>query len=841
MSVSGFDFIFSMLSREIPVSVIDHPLRADGKWLRVNGEITFVKAVSFGPFPVGAFPDEGVGELLRIRDELGANALRLYEIPSLDFLHACAATGLRVFIGLPWSQHIDFLKQAELVREAETLLVETVTRFRGHPAVAGYFVGNEIDSLLVRWMGAAQVVEVIEQLIDLGHDCDPEALFAYANYPSTEYLLPQNQDFVAFNLFLETPEALASYLDRLQNLAGGKPLLLSEFGVDSLSHGEEKQSEMLAWAIKTALTAAAAGVTIFSWSDQWLRGGRTIEDWCFGLTRRDHSAKPALTAIHTGWSQPDGAMNGPALSESPMVSVIVCTYRGSATLVACLESVAKLDYLEFETLVVNDGDDRRVAEIVESYESVRHISTPHIGLGAARNLGASEARGEIFIYLDDDCIVEADWLKWIVWQFATDASLGCAGGPNLAPHPQSATQAQIAAAPGGPCHVLLDDRHAEHLPGCNLAVRRDVFEKVGGFDPIFRTAGDDVDFCWRVLATGKRLGFHSAAFVWHYRRFTWQAYFRQQIGYGRAEAMLMPLHPNRFRGLDGALWQGHVYVSRRRFGATVYHGHYGHEPFQLMYPGGDSWFGEVALHIIWWVILLILSLGGIFAHFLWLPAGVMLFGTLYVAVGRAGRSFVTPEYDTTSTRLVLVILILVQGFLRSGTRVLRGWRYATWGRGLRSVGTNAAGALRKGWWKLGDDLAYWSEDGVGRKELLAAILRAFPNAQDDISGKTDILFRRGWLWNWAVVTVTEYHSDRKRLTRLRLLAKPQKIMKAAMLGLIFLGPLAGLASGRPLGDLLGYAFGIAVGAWAISRMMMWTHHPRFHRIAKSVGLRKVNE
>ena len=60
----------------------------------------------------------------------------------------------------------------------------------------------------------------------------------------------------------------------------------------------------------------------------------------------------------------------------------------------------------------------------------------------------------------------------------------------------------VARAPGAPTHVLLDDRIAEHVPGCNCAFRRDALLAIGGFNPVFRRAGDDVDVCWRIQAQG---------------------------------------------------------------------------------------------------------------------------------------------------------------------------------------------------------------------------------------------------------------------------------------------------------------------------------------------------
>jgi hypothetical protein len=143
----------------------------------------------------------------------------------------------------------------------------------------------------------------------------------------------------------------------------------------------------------------------------------------------------------------------------------------------------------------------------------------------------------------------------------------------------------------------------------------------------------DVDFCWRVLAAGYELGFHPAAFVWHHRRFSYGAYFRQQMGYGRAEALLMPIHPDRFRGAGGAIWRGQVYASRGlRGGSFVYHGRYGYEPFQMIYPDGDTGLSEVALHVLWWIGIAGLAIGGLFVPSLFIAVAVMIALLLYAFV-----------------------------------------------------------------------------------------------------------------------------------------------------------------------------------------------------------------
>ena len=98
-------------------------------------------------------------------------------------------------------------------------------------------------------------------------------------------------DFVAFNVYLESREQLAAYLARLQNLAGERPLLLAEVGLDSRRNGEEAQAATLKWQIETIFEGGCAGAFVFAWTDEWHRGGYDIEDWDFGLTTRDRRAK----------------------------------------------------------------------------------------------------------------------------------------------------------------------------------------------------------------------------------------------------------------------------------------------------------------------------------------------------------------------------------------------------------------------------------------------------------------------------------------------------------------------------------------------------------------------
>ncbi|HVJ44824.1 MAG TPA: glycosyltransferase, partial [Luteolibacter sp.] len=485
--------------------------------------------------------------------------------------------GLRVFAGLDWSYTADFGKRPALVTGAKVLLSRFLTEQGSHPALAGVYVGNEIPADLVRWIGPAKVREAIEELIATGKEIAPDLLFAYANYPSTEYLEPANADFTAFNIYLEEEEKFRDYLKRLHHVAGDRPLVVSEFGLDSQRNGPAKQAETLRWGAKAAHDEEAAGLTIYAWSDEWLSGKHEVLDWDFGLIDRDGNAKPALGQwdpfLFTDASLPDG----------PAVSVIVCTRNGRKRIGACLSAISRMRGGNFETIVVDDGSDDGTADFVaESFPGVRLLRLEPGGLSAARNAGAAAAGNPVLAFTDDDCEPDIEWIARLRGAF-TGGTFAAAGGPNLPPEANDWREAVVRAAPGAPSHVMLTDDEAEHLPGCNIAVTKEAFDRIGGFDPVFRTAGDDVDFCWRLRDAGYRLGFVPGAFVWHWRRPRISAFLRQQLGYGRAEKLLLEKHPDRFSRSGGAKWQGFVYGGgpvRAAHDSIIYHGTMGTAGYQ---------------------------------------------------------------------------------------------------------------------------------------------------------------------------------------------------------------------------------------------------------------------
>ena len=445
---------------------------------------------------------------------------------------------------------------------------------QGHPAVFAYSVVNEIPADIVRWSGAAAVQDFIDQLVSEAKGVDPECLCTFTSFPPTEFLQAESIDFVCFNVYLHQPKSFAGYLARLQTLAAARPLVLGELGMDSIRDGEPQKCEFLTWQIELACGAGLAGTVVFSFTDDWFRGGLQIEDWGFGLTRRDRQPKESFYAVQRQYR---AAPYFP-LPRTPKASVVVATYNGGRTLQNCLESLQRLNYPDYEVILVDDGSTDRTPEIAKAFPSVRYIRQTNQGLSAARNAGIRAAQGEIVAFTDDDCRADEDWLYYVIGDLVRGDFVGM-GGHNFLPPEDSCVAAAVVVSPGGPAHVMLTDQEAEHIPGCNMAFFKWALEDVGMFNPIYRKAGDDVDICWRLQQRNLKIGFSPAGFVWHYRRSTVKAYLKQQAGYGEAEALLMGEHPDHFSSFGGGIWRGRIYASSFSGlllrGAVIYHGIFG--------------------------------------------------------------------------------------------------------------------------------------------------------------------------------------------------------------------------------------------------------------------------
>lgn len=222
-----------------------------GKFLFAGEEKLYVRGVTYGPFR----PSESGGEyhspeaverdFARIAAN-GLNAVRTYTTPERWLLDTAQRHGLRVMVGLSWwEQHLASLDDNKRVESIKEHIRTRVSACFGHPAVLCYVIGNEIPAPIVRWYGRRRVERFLKELYDIAKAEDPEGLVTYVNYPTTEYLQLPFLDLVSFNVYLEEQQRFEAYLARLHNIAGNRPVLMGEIGLDSRRNGVDAQAHSL--------------------------------------------------------------------------------------------------------------------------------------------------------------------------------------------------------------------------------------------------------------------------------------------------------------------------------------------------------------------------------------------------------------------------------------------------------------------------------------------------------------------------------------------------------------------------------------------------------------------
>lgn len=324
---------------------------------------------------------------------------------------------------------------------------------------------------------------------------------------------------------------------------------------------------------------------------------------------------------------------------------------------------------------------------------------------------------------------------------------------------------------------MLNDDEAEHLPGCNLAIRKSALDAIGGFNPVFRTAGDDVDVCWRLRDAGGKLRFIPAAMVWHHRRFTVKAYFQQQAGYGLAEAQLMKEHPQRFGPIGGARWRGAIYGDSlgpfEPGEGRIFHGPFGSGAFQVIYAnGGFAW-----RHWLSGVLWIVLAFFFFVLRMPWMSL-VMIGSASWFAWRR--MTFVPRDFKDA---VLLWTLCLLQPVRRELAR-LEGMLELKARPSFKPQLPDILPPRRPRKWSFRImELRFWSDIGVDREQWLTAFRSVLQNQ--------GIPFREddGWRWfdlelnptRWisrSIVTVTEYHGGQRMLTRVGV----QQRVRWALLG-----------------------------------------------------------
>lgn len=214
------------------------------------------------------------------------------------------------------------------------------------------------------------------------------------------------------------------------------------------------------------------------------------------------------------------------------ISVIVPVYNGEKTIAKCLESIIASDLKDFELIVVDDNSKDKTPSIIRSLKCDFIKLHKRVGAGAARNIGAKKAKGDILAFTDSDCIIPTNWLSRIQKIFKKQKRVSAITGGYKAPVKKNIVSLFSH-------YELLfrqrsNDGETDDIISSNLAVKKKAFDKVGGFNEYLKNAGnEDMELANKLNKAGYRIFWDRRNNVEHYFRTNLFEYLEQQYRFAR--------------------------------------------------------------------------------------------------------------------------------------------------------------------------------------------------------------------------------------------------------------------------------------------------------------------
>jgi len=249
-----------------------------------------------------------------------------------------------------------------------------------------------------------------------------------------------------------------------------------------------------------------------------------------------------------------------AIAEYPRVSVIIPVRDQPEDLLECLHSINNLNYPKdrLEIIVVDDGSQKDISPIItnENIRVIRHDES--IGPAACRNIGAENAHGDIFAFLDADCMAGENWLKETI-PFFQALKVVAVGGYVDGFYKDSLLDRyeKVFSSLNMGKRLILETSTESgfYVPTANLLVTKEAFVATGGFKEGMHL-GEDVDFCWRLRDLGYSLLYVPFGSVSHKHRSHLGRMLQRRSEYGTSEAELYRTHRNKRKGFAISPYSG---------------------------------------------------------------------------------------------------------------------------------------------------------------------------------------------------------------------------------------------------------------------------------------------
>lgn len=229
-------------------------------------------------------------------------------------------------------------------------------------------------------------------------------------------------------------------------------------------------------------------------------------------------------------------------------SIVIPVYNRPDELNELLDSLTRQTYANFEVVIVEDGSTQKADRVVERYKdtlNLRYFYKENTGQGFSRNFGFERANGDYFVVFDSDALVPPTYLATVA-QSLNERWLDAYGGPDAADPNFTALQKAISYSmtstftTGGIRGSKKNLGGQFHPRSFNMGLSRQVFAETGGFAK--RDMGEDMELSTRLIRKGYQVGLIPAAFVYHKRRGTFGAFFRQVVSFGRTRVQLKRLY-----------------------------------------------------------------------------------------------------------------------------------------------------------------------------------------------------------------------------------------------------------------------------------------------------------
>jgi GT2 family glycosyltransferase len=228
------------------------------------------------------------------------------------------------------------------------------------------------------------------------------------------------------------------------------------------------------------------------------------------------------------------------VSAEPSVSIIVLAVGNSPHLLGCLQSVCEnIRHTDYEVIVVLNGADLDLtSDVARRVEGARVIaSRVNRGFAGGCNLGASAARGEYLVLLNDDALVEPGWLEPLVAACERRPRVGAVGSRLLHADGSLQEAGQVLWSDGSTTGVGRDApaqlhayewaRRVDYCSGSSLLVRHSTWERLGGLDESYFPAYyEDVDLCLRIAEAGEEVWYEPTSRVRHFESRSTSAFYK---------------------------------------------------------------------------------------------------------------------------------------------------------------------------------------------------------------------------------------------------------------------------------------------------------------------------